>query len=355
MRRSRAAQGCFAAFLFLVCLWAQGLQAKIYYVNKGVKYHVGDNRYEKSEDASFLDTYPVVGEEWIQPFQVSEGDKVKVTIGNIWGVDNCPYCKILVSINDWDMGRITQENNHEPFITLEPLACPVEPGKTYYLKVASYSLGGSSDDFAFTDVVVETERAEVTFLQPGPIIKMPDQPMPKVYGPVEAPATGCDNLAPNRNWLLGWDGGKAAPADLKPAADFADSGTLAKLEPGQSLALSFKSGSQAMPADRVDYAFEVLAGSGADASGWIFQFHDHVPGLYHGNLKLHGNYSSRSFTAPGLDKGAENRISLQYCHDGSMRLVLNGHTLSRSLTGLAGTQAISARALGLQVSVGGQP
>ena len=343
------------AVFFWGFLWPRATQAKVYYVNKGVKYHVGDNHYERSEDATFVGTYPVVGEEWIQPFRVSEGDKVKVTIGNIWGVDNCSYCKILVSINDWDMGRITQENNHEPFVTLQPLACPVQAGKTYYLKIASYALGGSSDDFVFTDVVVETQRATVTFLQPGPIIKMPNEPMPKVYQPVaERPSSGCGDLAPNRNWLLGWEAGKAAPALLKPNGDFAESGTLASLEPGQSLDLSFQAGSQAMDADRVDYAFELLAGAGDDASGWIFQFHDGVAGLYHGNIKSHGNYTSRSFSAP-VDKAAENRLHLEYCNDGTMRLALNGQAITQSLSGMAQAQPISARALGLQVRVGGQP
>jgi hypothetical protein len=349
------------AVLALMLALAPKLPAKIYYASKGVKYHVGDNRYDQSEDATFVGTYPVVGEEWIQAFRVDEADKVKVTIGNIWGVDNCPYCKILVSINEWDMGRITQENNHEPFTTLEPLACSVDAGKTYFLKIASYALGGSSDDFVFSDVTVETQHASVTFLQPGPIIKMPDQPMPKIFEPApERPASGCDGLNPNRNWMLGWNNGQAAPADLKPDKDFAESGTLAELEPGQSLALSFKAGSQSMNADRVDYAFEVMATPSSDSptaaskpSGWIFQFHDGVNGLYHGNLKLRGNYSARSFTAPQLDKAGQNQLMLQYCHDGSMHLILNGKALGQSLSGMTGTQAVGARALGVPVLVEG--
>src|SRR5260370_22635877 len=90
-----------AALVFLAAnsLALAGL-AKVYYVEKGVKYHIGDNKYSRSEDKEFLDTYPVVGKEWIQAFKVTEDDNVVVRLGNVWGVDECADCKDMIFLND---------------------------------------------------------------------------------------------------------------------------------------------------------------------------------------------------------------------------------------------------------------
>ena len=124
-------------FLLLLLLPA-AVWPKVYYASQGVKYHVGDDRFGTSLDSSFLDAYPVVGKQWIQAFTVSGRDAVKVRIDHIWGVDDCPYCKAMVSIDDHDMGRLAAENNHKPFDTPEPLAYIVEAGRTHYLKIESY-------------------------------------------------------------------------------------------------------------------------------------------------------------------------------------------------------------------------
>ena len=50
------------------------MSATVHFVNKGVKYHLGDGRFDRSTDSDFLDTYPVVGEEWIQAFTVTADD-----------------------------------------------------------------------------------------------------------------------------------------------------------------------------------------------------------------------------------------------------------------------------------------
>ena len=128
--------------LMVLGLAASWLQAKVYYVNKGLLYHICDNRFEHSTDSDFMGTYPVVGQEWIQAFTVDQPDKVKVRIEIVKGVDDCPYCKDLVSIDDSLMGRLYAKDNGVGFDTLEPLAKDVEPGKIYYTQDRQHWPGG---------------------------------------------------------------------------------------------------------------------------------------------------------------------------------------------------------------------
>ena len=87
---------------------------------------------------------------------------------HVWGVDDCPYCKDMVSIGKHDMGRLTAENNHTPFDTLQPLAFRAYPGQTYYVIVESFSKDNQADDFVIEGVSVETEKADVVFKRQRP-------------------------------------------------------------------------------------------------------------------------------------------------------------------------------------------
>ena len=339
---------------FLVCFGtAASLQAKIYFVNRGVKYHIGDNHYEASEDREFVDTYPVVGQEWIQAFQVNEPDMVKVSIANIWGVDDCPYCKVIVGIDDHDMGRLTRDNNHEPFNTLQPLAMRVEPGKTYLLKIFSYG-DEKVDDFVIEGVSVETEHAEVKFLKPGPILKMPDQPMPD-FGDVapqqpNASAGPCPGLVSLEDWELGR--GKTRDHILLKNSneDFTSSGKLGELKPGETVEFFFRAQGSGN-ADRVGRALELLSGE-KDHSGWVFTL-DEAGRAAHGNLRWKGNYRSSNFPPASFKAQQWNRARLSFCLDGTMRLSLNGDALDLALPLGRSKQPFFVRTLGLDVDVAG--
>jgi hypothetical protein len=337
--------------LIFIFMTSSALQAKIYFVNRGVKYHIGDNHYEASEDREFVGTYPVVGQEWIQAFRVSEVDVIKVSVANIWGVDDCPYCKVIVGIDDHDMGRLTRDNNHEAFNTLQPLAMKVEPGKTYLLKVVSYG-DEKVDDFVIEGVSVETARAEVRFLKPGPILKMPDQPMP-VFSEetVERASAGpCPGLLTLENWELGPGKSKDQMLLKQSDEDFASSGRLGDLKPGETVEFFFQAEERGA-ADKVGRAFEILSGE-KDNSGWVFTLDD-AGRAVHGNLRWKGNYRSLNF-APGAFKARQwNRARLSYCPDGSMRLSLNGAELDVKLALDGARQSFFVRALGITVSLAG--
>ncbi|MES2202560.1 MAG: hypothetical protein V4498_09940 [candidate division FCPU426 bacterium] len=341
--------------LLLAPAW---LEAKVHFINRGVKYHIGDNRYDRSEDREFVDAYPVVGQEWIQAFRVSEADVVKVRIAHIWGVDDCPYCKVMVAIDDHDMGRLTRDNNHTPFDTLDPLAWPVQPGKTYLLKVVSYG-DEKVDDFVIEGVSVETARAEVIFLKPGPVLKMPDQPMPMFsVPPMQAPpqvdqtqSDPCGSLSPLKDWALGQ--GKARDQmELESAGDFASSGRLGLLKAGESVDFYFRT-QAAGDADKVGRAFELLCGDpGGDDSGWVLTL-DAAGNVAHSNLRRKGSYRAATFAPRAYVAGQWNRARLSYCPDHMLRLSLNGQQVSTPLK-LDGTpQGFFVRALGVKASLAG--
>lgn len=334
------------AFLALAC----SLNARVYFVNRGVKYHVGDNHYDLSEDKEFVGTYPVVGQEWIQAFKVSQADTVKVSIANVWGVDDCPYCKVIVGIDDHDMGRLTQANNHEPFNTLQPLAMSVEPGKTYLVKVVSYG-DGKVDDFVIEGVSVETEKAEVTFLRPGPILKMPADPMPVFSEAPQAPVPGpCPNLHKLEDWELGAGKARDSIELSTAAADFASSGMLGLLHPGESVEI-FVQSRAAGGADKVSRAIEVLCG-GKDDSGWVLTLDD-AGRAVHGNLRRHGSYRSARFDERAFQALAWNRLRLSYCLDGSLRLEINDSALSAGFPGGGKPLEFSVRSLGQKTTLSG--
>ena len=342
------------ALLVLVSLSiAAQAAAGVYYVNKGIKYHIGDNHYDSSEDSNFVGAYPVVGQEWIQAFKMDRRDKVRVDIESIWGVDDCPYCKTLISIDGVLMGGLSQENNHKPFHTPDPLARELEPGVIHYLKIASYG-DAKVDDFVIENVIVQTDTAVVTLMQPGPILKSPEQPMPDFFDPAPAPksAAPCESLELQRNWLHGFSEGRPAPFLLKaqPAA-FYEAGPLLTLSPGEQSEFYVRVAAKPLGGDRVGQPFEILLGS-ARPWGWALLFAPGQESLQHGNLIKFGRYAAGSFGATWR-AGLWNRIQVAYCTDGQVRLSVNGVEAQQTLSGQSGSLPLRVRSLGLGLEVTG--
>lgn len=314
-------------------LAAMPMQAKKYLIQEGVKYHIGDNKYSQSEDSKFVGTYPVVGPLWTQAFKVDRKDRVKVTIEHIWGVDDCPYCKIIVSIDEWDMGRLYSENNHTAFNTPTELAKEVEPGKIYILKIAS--LGKEEvDDFVVENVIVETD-AEVTFIE-----------KPKI-GPVRKAAGACDSPRPNLGWLYNGDDGKPAKFTLaSETADFSGSSPVARVNMGESMQFGFKVSKAARQGDKVSQPLEILLGE-AQKSGWALSFTPGRDRVDHGNILLADQYRAAEFK-PNYLSGRWNWVKVIYCTDGSARLYMNGVEMSQDVWRFQGEVPITVRLMGLE-------
>ena len=122
----------------------------VHYLNKGTKYHIGNNEYPGSVDKEFIDCYPIVGEAWAIPFTVSKDDQVEVIIQNLWGVDYGDNNRVY--INDTDIGEITGEHNRKGWAS--PSSWSLNNKQTYLLKIASLPPG--YDDFVFEGVMVRT-------------------------------------------------------------------------------------------------------------------------------------------------------------------------------------------------------
>lgn len=321
--------------------------AKVHFINKGVRYHIGDNRFALSEDSNFMDAYPVVGEQWVQAFTVSEPDTVKIRIANIWGVDDCPYCKVLVQIDGYLMGRLSEENNRQPFDTPTPLAYRVEPGRTYYIKITSIGEGGSVDDFAIEGVSVETVQADVTFV--GPVtIHEPERPIPTaqptpMYGP-------CPGAEPKGAWL---------PSESKAKGYAVLNGTgqgtqligSAPLAEGGYVDIHVKVQSVAQ-GDQVGQAIEVGLGEGRP--GWVLSFGSGSQRPFHGNMRGPNRYLAANFAVSAWRDGW-NLLRLARCPGGRTLLQLNGRSLA-DLPGLPdGPADISVRTLGVSAWVADSP
>lgn len=340
------------ALLALALTLAGGLNAKIYYVNKGIRYHLGDTHFQNSIDANFLGAYPVVGPQWVQAFTVNTRDTVKVHIDHIWGVDDCPYCKDMVSIGDHDMGRLTAENNHVPFDTLEPLAFTVEPGHVYYLKIESYKKDGHLDNFAIEGVSVETENADVVFLQPGPVMKMPEEPMP-VFHVAVAPKLPCQNEHKVDGWL---------PSEFK-SQGFAPLGSAGLLGDEKQASMPLDKSEFMQVFVRVDQAqssglmgqdLELLVGD--EETGWVFSFGPGQTRPNHGNLKIQGRYQAPTFKTLSWKQNQWNELRLIRCEDGLCQLWLNDQDLGQSFkVEELGPAVIHLRALGLNAKVAEAP
>jgi hypothetical protein len=326
----------------LSLLSAVPLGAKIYYVNKGVRYHVGDDRFNTSTDSDFIDTYPVVGQKWVQAFKVDAPDTVRVHIDKLWGVDDCSYCKDMVSIDKHDMGRLSNANNHESFNTLTVLAYPVVPGKTYYLKIESYG-HPQADDFVFEGVRVETEKADVTFIG-NPVIGDQKETPPAV-GP-------CEGVREVASWIPP-DAKSRDSLDLNAVAAPIEQDAAVSLAPGdfvQFYARVDESGAT----DRVSQAFEILLGD--PSSGWVFSFPPAGTSAVHGNMTMGGHYMSTKFSTGTWKTGAWNQFRLARCTDGRARLWLNGEELSQSLDKLPQeSQLLKFHALGISARLAEQP
>jgi hypothetical protein len=327
-----------ALFLSLL-LTASWLQANVYYANKGTKYHIGDDRASASVDSDFLDTYPVVGAEWKVGFTVNKEDTVKVHIDEVWGVDDCPYCKIMIDIDGREMGRMFEEDNHKSYDTPGPLAMHVVPGHTYTLRISSRNTQGGKalDDMAFQGVSVITD-AELTYVTP-PTIGEEAPPPPK--------ASPCEGAKAVEHWLPAMDQGRAM-SEFKPADGDALRQASASVPDSSYLSMQVKveeSGRGAL----VDQYLEVLMG--APASGWILSF---APGSIQPkalNTKLGGRYKPKTFTASGWRSGW-NELRVARCPDGTARIWINGTEQGARIQGLpSGDLPLSYRSAGLGMKV----
>ncbi len=341
-----------AAAILLLAGLACAAQAKEYWASRDVRYHIGDSRYGLSTDVEQMETYPVVGSVWEQGFTVDRPDTVRVRIDKIWGVDDCPYCKVIVSIDEWDMGRLTEENNHEPFRTLTPLARRVEPGRTYRVRVQSYaSQGGRADDFVIADVVVETEEAEVTFIQ-GPEIREPDQPRPTPY-PTPQPVRGdCRGSRQVADWLPS-SAVKKGMLEMQGGGSFREQQLRAPLATGDYLEI-YSRVKSVEQGDLVGQALELVLGR-KDPSGWVISFPPGGTQPAHANLKLGGIYRAQEFSAGGFKPGQWNTLRLARCPDGKASLFLNGREVAAAIPVGADPQPIQIRIRGMKAELSAKP
>lgn len=324
------------------------LPATVHFVNKGVKYHLGDGRFDRSTDSDFLDTYPVVGEEWIQAFTVTADDVIKVSIEEVWGIDDCPYCKIMVDIDGREMGRLFEEDNHKSFNTPGPLALRVKAGQVYQLRVSTRGEAGKADDMAFQGVSIETDKAAIIFYEPGPVIRRSGQPVPvfRAPQPVQGPCEGV-NLV--KGWLPQQDQGRGV-SEFKPTAGPVRRQAAAALAEGDFVRLYAKH-TESASGDAVGQYLELLVGD--PATGWVLSFGAGSLRPSYGNLKSAGRYGAESFAVNGWKEGAWNELRLARCPDGLTRLWINGVEQRARFQGLpAGPLAWSLRSagLGLQIS-----
>lgn len=320
-----------AAWLACALLLAPGPAgaARVWYVNKGVPYHIGDGRFSRSEDALFMRTTNVVGPRWEQRFRVDRPDRVHVRIEKIWGVDDCPYCRIIISIDGKPMGRLFAENNRQPFVTPAPLAVDVEPGRVHVLAIES--LGEEAvDDFVIQDVVVETAEAQVELL-PGPRIlpQVAAQPTPM---PVRS-QPACVPVGPAQAWAPG----RAVAGRLRERIPGPS------LRPGQAVALDLRL-PQVGALDAVSQALELRAGG----QGWALNL---VPGadrVAHANAITPQGHSPRRWDAGAWRPGEWNRFELRRCRDGGVELWLNGVSVGSVQPGLDAPVPLELGLLGVQ-------
>jgi hypothetical protein len=328
----------------LLALMAPALaQAKVYWFNKGVKYHIGDGRAGTSEDPLFLDAFPVVGPKWVQAFTVDRPDTVKVSIQSIWGVDDCAYCKDMIFIDDHKMGRLFEENNHHSFDTPNPLSMKVVPGHVYVLKIESEGLPGPIDDFAIEGVSVESD-AEITPQGPPQIVKTIPKFHPEVVeGPCEGTAAVTDWLPPTARsrGMLGWSP-SLNPVLKRMGAQVGD---------GQFVRF-FLRVERAAQGRAVEQFFEVLLGD--PGTGWVLDFAPGETKPFQGNVKVQGVYRSDHFTVNDWKDKGWNEIKLARCPDGRSVLWINGRDTGVSQSNISAA-TFRLRSGGLKAEVAGSP
>ena len=311
------------AILVLACA-ASAAHAKVYYVNQGVKYHLGDGKLGNSVDAEFLDAYPVVGPKWVQAFTVDKPDIVKVRIDHLWGVDDCAYCKDMIFIDDVPMARMFQEDNGKTFTTPQPLSFRVVPGHIYLLRIESFGAAGSMDDFAIEGVSVVTDEAEVKMMEPGPVVLKVGQPLPVFKQPEGNGPCGSELL---KDWLppsersrgmLAWEPGPPPQARLMGQS----------LDNGQSVRMYVKMDA-AGDDSSVEQFFEVMLGD--PSNGWVFSASPKTTAPTKGNVKVKGSYRGQTFDVKSWKSGEWNQVEVARCFDGAARLWLNGKESGASL------------------------
>jgi hypothetical protein len=333
----------------LICLAAAASAApKIHYLNRGVKYHIGDAYYTKSADFDTLQAYGVVGQGLVLPFRVSFDDEVQVTLEKIWGIDAKPELLCKVYVDGTEMGTLGPENNGKSWTS--PGSVKLEAGKVHQLRVVSEEVL-DPDNFMVEGIVVATAKgADVIAVAPPKIVQYPkDDYFKSDFDPMLNKAAGpCEGLKERREWPA-----QKSPGVMLLTADagsFKESPELAQLKPGETFAFQFRVGLLSPEGDRIRQPVEILTGRGA-RSGWVLSLEPLSGRALHGNMLKSGRYSASQFPAASYKPGAWNRVRLSYCADGTLSAELNGSRLEQSLDGRRGLQPVSLRVMGMEAGL----
>jgi hypothetical protein len=327
-----------------------------HFLNKGTKYHVGNDNYSASVDKEFIEAYPVIGQAWAQAFSVSQDDSVVIEIKQLWGVDHGTNNHVYIDTTD--IGMITGNDNRKSWISES--SWDLKAGRQYILKIAS--LGpGDPDDFVFEGVVVRSVKG-TKVVQEGPpkILLLPEDDYWKSNhdkgnkSKKESSICG-ENLIENLSWNYGVKKGDATSFLLAAPAD---TGVLSKpiteINPGEFTAARFRI-TQVKPGNKFGRAFEFLYGSGnGKRNGWVFSFAKGKDEIVSGYLKIKGEYNEKlNFDTSIYKSNQWNKMQLHYCTNKQMRLEINGKMLKTHFIDVSGPKQIFARAYAVDVAIDG--
>ena len=126
--------------------------ATVHYVDKGTRYHLGDDRLATTRDKGVVATHPNIGTVWEQDFTASRDYKVEVLIEKLWGVDAADGRQVHILIDGEQVGELTA-GEEGPYRAL--LKHPVRKGKLHTLRIHTFGKP-DPDDFVFEGVQVRT-------------------------------------------------------------------------------------------------------------------------------------------------------------------------------------------------------
>jgi hypothetical protein len=276
---------------------------------------------------------------------VDRDDDVEVEIEKIWGVDDCPYCKVMITIDDFDMGRLFYENNRKPFTTPDPLRFKAKAGVTHKLKIASYG-DDRVDDFVIQNVVV-VSAARLLFDK----VIYEDVVMPDPVA-VPTPTGTCQGSNVIAQWL---PAGSAARGSLKLASvnDFSSRELNAQLKPNDYLEGSFRV-NQVERGDAVGQAIELVLGNG-ETHGWVLQFAPGQDQVIHSNQVRFGKYREKRFRGGAYRSAQWNSVRIARCPNGTATLFINGSQVGEGIPLISASEPVSFRVRGLTAELAPKP
>ena len=328
----------------------------MHFLDRGVRYHLGDERLATTRDKAQVTVYPVVGTLWERDFTASRDDRVEVVLERLWGVDAAGGRVINVMLDGQLIGEIN-EGEEGPWRSA--LKAEVTAGGRHTLGIHTFGTP-DPDDFVFEGVQVRSfngavirPEGKVRISSPAPAPLPSPTPRPPATAkpaPVSRPGVLMEREAAcgiYGDWTL-WrpDTRKGTLVMSVGQGRQVSSDTLYRLPRGYKAQAWFRV--RELTGDDSAHRMTVRVGEGP-GQAWFFELE--ASGARKGGAALKASHLWGKSRDPLQIHRGWNQLTVHYCVEGLAWIKINDKVFPKAARADTKTKDLVVEVLGIELEL----